>query len=108
MPTKPGYAGKGQAGYYGLYGNLEGNLIELQNEFIWKTYKVGRYRMFYVYEPKRRLIMALQFKDRVAQHAIYRQLTRYWTSSLFMTVTLAGMERGRTKRLRVCNIGSGR
>ena len=30
--------------------------------------------MFYVYEPKRRLIMALQFKDRVAQHAIYRQL----------------------------------
>ena len=54
--------------------NLEGNLIELQNEFIWKTYKVGRYRMFYVYEPKRRLIMALQFKDRVAQHAIYRQL----------------------------------
>lgn len=53
---------------------LEENLIELQNELIWKTYKVGRYRMFYVYEPKRRLIMALQFKDRVAQHAIYRQL----------------------------------
>ena len=52
----------------------EENLIELQNELIWKTYKVGRYRMFYVYEPKRRLIMALQFKDRVAQHAIYRQL----------------------------------
>ena len=30
--------------------------------------------MFYVYEPKKRLIMSLQFKDRVAQHAIYRQL----------------------------------
>lgn len=54
--------------------SLESNLITLQNEFIWKTYKVGRYRMFYVHEPKRRLIMALQFKDRVAQHAIYRQL----------------------------------
>lgn len=54
--------------------NLEENLIILQNEFVWKTYKVGHYRMFYVFEPKRRLIMALEFKDRVAQHAIYRQL----------------------------------
>lgn len=54
--------------------NLEENLITLQNELIWKTYEVGHYRLFYVYEPKRRLIMALQFKDRVAQHAIYRQL----------------------------------
>lgn len=54
--------------------NLEENLITLQNELIWKTYKVGPYRSFYVYEPKRRLIMALQFRDRVAQHAIYRKL----------------------------------
>lgn len=54
--------------------NLEGNLIELQNELIWDQYEVGRYNIFYVYEPKKRLIMSLLFKDRVAQHAIYRQL----------------------------------
>lgn len=54
--------------------NLEENLITLQNEFMWKTYKVGPYRSFYVHEPKRRLIMALSFRDRVAQHAIYRKL----------------------------------
>lgn len=53
---------------------LEENLIELQNEFIWRTYAVGRYNIFYVYEPKKRLIMSLLFKDRVAQHAIYSQL----------------------------------
>lgn len=35
---------------------------------------MGPYRSFYVYEPKRRLIMALSFRDRVAQHAIYRKL----------------------------------
>ena len=52
---------------------LEDNLIILQNEFIWGTYEVGRYNIFYVYEPKKRLIMSLLFKDRVAQHAIYRQ-----------------------------------
>lgn len=53
---------------------LEDNLINLQNELIWQTYEVGRYNIFYVYEPKKRLIMSLLFKDRVAQHAIYRQL----------------------------------
>lgn len=57
---------------------LEENLIELQNEFIWKTYSVGRYNIFYVYEPKKRMIMSLQFKDRVAQHAIYSILNPYF------------------------------
>ncbi|MCL6560441.1 MAG: reverse transcriptase/maturase family protein [Firmicutes bacterium] len=54
--------------------NLEENLISIQNELIWKTYKVGRYREFFVYDPKKRLIMALPFKDRVVQWAIYRVL----------------------------------
>jgi len=54
--------------------NLEENLIQIQNELIWKTYSVGRYREFYVYEPKKRLVMALPFKDRVMQWAIYRIL----------------------------------
>jgi retron-type reverse transcriptase len=57
---------------------LEENLIELQNQLIWHTYKVGRYNIFYVYEPKKRMIMSLQFKDRVAQHAIYTQLNPYF------------------------------
>lgn len=57
---------------------LEENLIELQNEFIWETYKVGRYRPFFVYEPKKRLVMALQFKDRVAQWNVYRYLNPYY------------------------------
>lgn len=54
--------------------NLEENIIEIQNELIWKTYQVGKYREFFVYEPKKRLVMALPFKDRVVQWAIYRQL----------------------------------
>lgn len=52
--------------------NLESNLIELQNELITKTYRVGKYREFYVYEPKKRLIMALPFRDRVVQWAVYQ------------------------------------
>jgi RNA-directed DNA polymerase len=52
--------------------NVEENLITLQNELIHKTYEIGRYREFYVYEPKKRLIMALPFRDRVVQWAVYR------------------------------------
>lgn len=52
--------------------NLESNLIQLQNELIWHQYRVSRYREFYAYEPKKRLIMALPFRDRVVQWAIYR------------------------------------
>ncbi|MGE5584040.1 MAG: reverse transcriptase domain-containing protein [Bacillota bacterium] len=54
--------------------NLEENLISIQNELIWKTYKVGRYREFFIFDPKKRLIMALPFRDRVVQWAIYRVL----------------------------------
>lgn len=57
---------------------LEENLIELQNELIWQTYSVGRYRPFYVREPKLRLVMALQYRDRVVQWAIYKQLFPYY------------------------------
>ena len=58
--------------------NLEANLIEIQNELIWHTYEVGPYRPFYVREPKTRLVMALRFKDRVMQWAIYRQLNPFF------------------------------
>lgn len=50
--------------------NLEERLIELQNELIWKTYRTSSYRHFKVYEPKERLVKALPFRDRVAQHAL--------------------------------------
>lgn len=49
-------------------------LLEIQNDLIWRSYEVGRYREFYVFEPKKRLVMALNFRDRVVQWAIYLQL----------------------------------
>lgn len=52
--------------------NLEENLINIQNELLHGQYAVGRYREFYVFEPKKRLIMALPYKDRVVQWAVYR------------------------------------
>jgi len=50
--------------------NLDGELIQLQNELVWKTHKTGPYRRFYVHDPKTRLVAALPFRDRVLQHAL--------------------------------------
>lgn len=57
---------------------LEENLIQIQNELIWETYNVGRYRQFYVREPKLRLVMALQYRDRIVQWAIYKHLNPFY------------------------------
>lgn len=57
--------------------NLEDNLLDLQRDLENETYVVGPYREFYVRYPKPRLIMALGFRDRVVQWAIYRQLNPY-------------------------------
>ena len=52
--------------------NREANLQRLQRELATLTYKTGEYHFFTVYEPKARDIASLPFRDRVAQHAIYR------------------------------------
>lgn len=41
------------------------NITKLANELAKKTYKLGNYRKFTIYDPKKRLIEALPYKDRV-------------------------------------------
>lgn len=47
-------------------------LQELRKEVMDGTYHIDRYFIFYVYEPKKRMIMAISFKHRIVQWAIYR------------------------------------
>jgi RNA-directed DNA polymerase len=49
---------------------LEDNLLDLQAELRSKTYRPGPYNSFYIHEPKRRLISAAPFRDRVVHHAL--------------------------------------
>jgi len=53
-----------------FFSNLEENIITLQNELMWNMYSVSAYHHFYVFEPKRRLISAPNFRDRVVHRAI--------------------------------------
>lgn len=45
--------------------NLGVNLYAIQKELFTKKYKLGKYKIFKIYEPKERIIEALPFKDRV-------------------------------------------
>lgn len=48
----------------------EVNLKLIREELADRAYKIGEYREFTIYEPKPRLISALDFKDRLVQHAL--------------------------------------
>jgi retron-type reverse transcriptase len=54
-----------------FFNELEENIIQIQNELMWDMYNSAPYHHFYVFEPKRRLISAPHFKDRVVHRAIY-------------------------------------
>ena len=49
---------------------LEDNLVALHDELQTGTYIPGTYTNFYIHEPKRRLISAAPFRDRVVHHAL--------------------------------------
>jgi len=50
--------------------HLEENLISLQDDLRSMTYRPGPYDSFFIHEPKRRLISAAPFRDRVIHHAL--------------------------------------
>lgn len=43
---------------------------QLQQELEGDTYRPGRYRQFYIHDPKKRLISAAPYRDRVVHHAL--------------------------------------
>ncbi|MEZ4727899.1 MAG: reverse transcriptase domain-containing protein [Caldilineaceae bacterium] len=51
---------------------LEDNLINLHDELAAETYTPGQYTHFTIHEPKKRLISAAPFRDRVVHHALCR------------------------------------
>ena len=53
---------------------LEDNLIVIQQGMMDGTYTLGPYRKLWVYVPKKRLVMALDYPDRIVQWSLYQYL----------------------------------
>ncbi|MEC4815117.1 MAG: RNA-directed DNA polymerase [Scytonema sp. PMC 1069.18] len=51
--------------------NLEQELLQIRKELEEKTYQPGDYTTFQIVEPKRRMISAAPYRDRVVHHALY-------------------------------------
>lgn len=49
---------------------LEDNLFHLRNQLLTGSYRPGDYSSFLIHEPKRRLISAAPFRDRLVHHAL--------------------------------------
>jgi len=65
--------------------DLEHNLLTLQNELQDRVYRPGDYDNFYIYEPKRRLVSAAPFRDRVVHHALCRVIEPIWEARFIHT-----------------------
>lgn len=50
--------------------DLETNIIKILNEIKSGTYSFGNYREFVIYEPKKRLIKSLPYRDRIVVSGI--------------------------------------
>jgi retron-type reverse transcriptase len=61
---------RGQAPAAAFEFRLEDNLLALQAELRAHTYRPGPYASFFIHEPKKRLISAAPFRDRVVHHAL--------------------------------------
>lgn len=55
--------------------NREGELLQLQAELAQHTYQPGEYQTFHIQEPKKRLISAAPYRDRVVHHALCNIIT---------------------------------
>jgi retron-type reverse transcriptase len=50
--------------------DLERNIVGLQEELQTRTYRPGPFRSFIIHDPKRRLISAAPYRDRIVHHAV--------------------------------------
>ena len=71
--------------------DLEANLINLQNHLIWGTWKPDPVYTFVVYEPKKRVIHAPSFRDRIVHHALYQVVGKLFENKM-ITHTYACIE----------------
>ncbi len=76
-------ARKGKRGFEGpaaFERHQDKELLALQKELQEFTYTPGPYHSFYIHDPKKRLISAAPFRDRVVHHALCRVIEPIWES----------------------------
>ena len=71
---------------------LEQELLELEKKLKNGTYKHGGYTKFKIYEPKERIIMASEYKDRVVHRWYVEKFIKPYFVPQFISTSYAGIE----------------
>lgn len=74
--ARSGKRGRGEVQLFAA--DLWAHLENIRHHLLAGTYRMGKYRQFVVFEPKRREILAAPFGDRVVQHAIMSVVEPIW------------------------------
>jgi retron-type reverse transcriptase len=82
--------------------NLESELWRLQEELLAKSYRPGAYRTFHVYEPKKRLISAAPYRDRIVHHALTNVLEPIFERSFVFDTYACRRGKGTHAAVRRC------
>ncbi|MFC2015813.1 reverse transcriptase domain-containing protein [Chloroflexota bacterium] len=83
--------------------DLEGNLLALESELREQCYAPGAYTNFTIHEPKRRLVSAAPFRDRVVHHALYRVIEPIWEPRFIHTSFACRVGKGTHAALDQCH-----
>ncbi|MCS6993555.1 MAG: reverse transcriptase/maturase family protein [Anaerolineales bacterium] len=82
--------------------DLADNLLAIERELRRQTYQPGPYHSFYIHEPKKRLISAAPFRDRVVHHALCNVTTPHF-ERLFIANSFANRSgKGTHRALDTC------
>ena len=75
--------------------------LELEKQLKNGTYKHGDYTKFKIYEPKERIIMSSEYRDRVVHRWYVEKFIKPYFVPQFISTSYAGIEgRGMSKHLR--------
>lgn len=81
---------------------LEINLVQLQIELKELTYHPGNYTSFHIHEPKKRLISAAPFRDRVVHHALCNIIEPFFEPGFIFDSYANRKRKGTHKALNRC------
>lgn len=80
--------------------NLDGNLLDIQSDLREGTYRTGGYRHLWVQVPKKRLVMALPYRDRIVQWSTYQLLNPYFDRTFITDSYACRVGKGSHKAVR--------
>lgn len=65
-----------------FYSDFENNILKLHDELVTRSYEVSPYNLFVKYEPKKRVLYKLPFRDRIVQWAIMNVIVNIWEAQI--------------------------